>query len=359
MTGLRFNETPRQMALLADVHLLQLDLPAAVRARHQGHAQARRAAMNPNLQGAQRVGVDLGLRARLLDADLHLVNVGLLADLRRACPPRPTRGTRSRSSGSCRRRCPVNNFEQIPVFDSDPYDYGTPLPHRRRPSRRRRGPERWRPPSEKLPLGRIGPAGARGRGDPARAAGRRARARCRWRRGMLCGATTFFFLAFVFAYFYLRSIDADHMWRPAHVKPEQGLGAAFIVCIVLSAALAILAGRRMKRRVARAGWRRRSVALVLGLAAVALQCIEYTVQHFGPTNGAYASVFCALDRLLPDRGAGHDVLAGDPGRDRAARPALAGVGAGRHRRPRPADRAGAGRGVFYWSFLAGSGRSRT
>jgi len=24
-----------------------------------------------------------------------------------------------------------------------------------------------------------------------------------------------------------------------------------------------------------------------------LQCIEYTVQHFGPTDGAYASVFCA------------------------------------------------------------------
>jgi cytochrome c oxidase subunit 1 len=23
---------------------------------------------------------------------------------------------------------PVNNFEQIPVFDSDPYDYGTPVP---------------------------------------------------------------------------------------------------------------------------------------------------------------------------------------------------------------------------------------
>jgi heme/copper-type cytochrome/quinol oxidase subunit 3 len=33
--------------------------------------------------------------------------------------------------------------------------------------------------------------------------------------------------------------------------------------------------------------------VVLGLVAVALQCIEYTVQHFGPTNGAYASVFCA------------------------------------------------------------------
>jgi cytochrome c oxidase subunit 1 len=23
---------------------------------------------------------------------------------------------------------PVNNFEQLPVFDSDPYDYGVPLP---------------------------------------------------------------------------------------------------------------------------------------------------------------------------------------------------------------------------------------
>jgi hypothetical protein len=27
------------------------------------------------------------------------------------------------------------------------------------------------------------------------------------------------------------------MWHPAHVKPNQGLGAAFIVCVVLSAAL--------------------------------------------------------------------------------------------------------------------------
>ncbi|HLB21042.1 MAG TPA: hypothetical protein VK605_02965, partial [Solirubrobacteraceae bacterium] len=36
-----------------------------------------------------------------------------------------------------------------------------------------------------------------------------------------------------------------------------------------------------------------SGSLLLGLVAVALQCIEYTVQHFGPTDGAYASVFCA------------------------------------------------------------------
>jgi heme/copper-type cytochrome/quinol oxidase subunit 3 len=107
---------------------------------------------------------------------------------------------------------------------------------------------------------------------------------------MLCGASTFFFLAFLFAYFYLRSIDADHMWH--HVKPNQGLGAAFIVCIVLSAALSIVAGRRMKAH-SRTWLAPGITAVVLGLVAVALQCIEYTVQHFGPTNGAYASVFCA------------------------------------------------------------------
>ncbi len=113
---------------------------------------------------------------------------------------------------------------------------------------------------------------------------------------LLCGATTFFFLAFLFAYFYLRSIDQDHMWRPAHIDPSQGLGAAFVVCIVLSALLAIVAGRGMKAKAR--NWLAPGIASVaLGLAAVALQCVEYTHQSFGPTNGAFASVFCAWSGL--------------------------------------------------------------
>jgi heme/copper-type cytochrome/quinol oxidase subunit 3 len=108
---------------------------------------------------------------------------------------------------------------------------------------------------------------------------------------LLSGATTFFFLAFVFAYFYLRSLNVEHMWKPPHIKPEQGLGAAFIVCILLSAGSAILAGRGMKSR--SPGWTTPGVASVaFGLIAVVLQCIEFTSQKFGPTNGAYASVFC-------------------------------------------------------------------
>ncbi len=109
---------------------------------------------------------------------------------------------------------------------------------------------------------------------------------------LLCGASTFFFLAFLFAYFYLRSLNVAHMWRPAHVNPSQGLGAAFIACVVVSAALTIVAGRQMKSR--SRGWTGPAIGgVVLGLAAVALQCVEYTRQNFGPTNGAFASVFCA------------------------------------------------------------------
>lgn len=109
---------------------------------------------------------------------------------------------------------------------------------------------------------------------------------------LLAGATTFFFLAFVFAYFYLRSQNVEHMWKPAHVKPDQGLGVAFVVCLALSVASAVAAGRSMQAH--RAGWTRTvALAVALGLAAVAVQCVEYTQQRFGPTNGAYASVFCA------------------------------------------------------------------
>jgi hypothetical protein len=108
---------------------------------------------------------------------------------------------------------------------------------------------------------------------------------------LLAGATTFFFLAFAFAYFYLRSLDQNHMWRPRHVHPIQGWGAAFIMCIVFSAALAIVGGRRMKA--GSSGWLGAVIgSLAFGLLAIAMQCIEYTAQHFGPTRGAYASVFC-------------------------------------------------------------------
>ena len=108
---------------------------------------------------------------------------------------------------------------------------------------------------------------------------------------LLAGASSFFFLAFVFAYFYLRSLDVDHMWRPKHVDPKQGYGIAILVVILASGALAILAARLLARE-DRAWLRAAAGTLVLWTAAVVLQCLEWTSQGFGPASGAYASVYC-------------------------------------------------------------------
>jgi len=157
--------------------------------------------------------------------------------------------------------------------------------------------------SEEAPLGRMIPAVPAGVEIPPESPEVSARTLAVAAR-LLCGATTFFFLAFLFAYFYLRSLNQNDFWKPSaellkeqkevHVSltPSAGLGVAFVVCLLLSVALTIVAGRGMQR--GSRGWVTPALlGVVLGLAAVAVQCIEYTTQHFGPTDGAYASVFCA------------------------------------------------------------------
>jgi heme/copper-type cytochrome/quinol oxidase subunit 3 len=171
---------------------------------------------------------------------------------------------------------------------------------------------------------------------------------------LLAGASTFFFLAFVFAYFYLRSLNVDHMWRPAHVKPSAGLGVAFVVCIVLSALLAVLAGRGMKTRTP--GWIRPAWgALVLGLAAIALQCVEFTVQKFGPTDGAFASVFCTwtVFYLIAVLGTMYWLETQVATEIRASREPAAGDGDIKD--PDRLIAPSLDAAVFYWCYLAGIG----
>jgi heme/copper-type cytochrome/quinol oxidase subunit 3 len=171
---------------------------------------------------------------------------------------------------------------------------------------------------------------------------------------LLAGASTFFFLAFVFAYFYLRSINQEHLWRHGHIKPNSALGAAMVACIVVSAALTIFSGRQMKS--GSRGWVGPAVGgVVLGLAAVALQCVEYTRQHFGPTDGAYASVFCAWSALYLVAVLGTmywletQVATELRARRRPAHPE------GDIRHPDELIAPGLDAAVFYWSFLAGIG----
>ena len=41
---------------------------------------------------------------------------------------------------------------------------------------------------------------------------------------LLCGAISFFFVSFVFAYFYLRSLDTNNDWKIGARQPVGGLG---------------------------------------------------------------------------------------------------------------------------------------
>jgi heme/copper-type cytochrome/quinol oxidase subunit 3 len=108
---------------------------------------------------------------------------------------------------------------------------------------------------------------------------------------LLASATAFFFLAFVFGYFYLRSLNNAHMWLPKGVTPSQGFGAIVMALTVLSAVVlrwALLDRRAERRR----QWRQKgSVALALGIASVVVQVVEWTSLGFGPADGGYASVF--------------------------------------------------------------------
>ena len=51
---------------------------------------------------------------------------------------------------------------------------------------------------------------------------------------LLCGAITFFFVSFVFAYFYLRALDVNHNWTIGPVHPSQGLGLAIMALYLVA-----------------------------------------------------------------------------------------------------------------------------
>jgi heme/copper-type cytochrome/quinol oxidase subunit 3 len=103
---------------------------------------------------------------------------------------------------------------------------------------------------------------------------------------LLCGAQAFFFMSFLFAYFYLKSLDIHKSWKIGAVHPSKGLGVAILVVLLASAVVLRLATMRPA-----AALRLGTGALALLLLAVVLQVIEWTTLGFGPSSGGYASVF--------------------------------------------------------------------
>jgi heme/copper-type cytochrome/quinol oxidase subunit 3 len=108
---------------------------------------------------------------------------------------------------------------------------------------------------------------------------------------LFSSAVAFVFVAFVFAFFYLRAVNSNGQFRPAHVNPAAGIGIAMLVCVLGSVGLFYFA-RRSLATGARGAWLAAlSVALVLGTAAVVIQILQYTNYGFSPESGGYASVF--------------------------------------------------------------------
>ena len=185
---------------------------------------------------------------------------------------------------------------------------------------------------------------------------------------LLAGASAFFFLSFLFAYFYLRSLNNAGMWKPKHVDASVTWGTVVMACIVLSAMLVRFA-RIDHRAGRREAFRMKALAgLALGLVSLVLQVLAWTHEPFGPADGGYASVYFGWTAFLflfvlgtmfwletvvamsfryrhvetgsGEVPAGH--ASGDPGR------------AGHDiRNPIELNRAEVGALSFFWTFLAG------
>lgn len=112
---------------------------------------------------------------------------------------------------------------------------------------------------------------------------------------LAAAACAFFFVAFLFAFLYLRALNTNGLWgggKPHHhVHAALTVGVIVLVCVLAAAALSRLALTELRAQ-ARPLWRGAAAgALALGLVAVAVQCWQYADLGFGPGDGGYASVY--------------------------------------------------------------------
>jgi heme/copper-type cytochrome/quinol oxidase subunit 3 len=123
------------------------------------------------------------------------------------------------------------------------------------------------------------------------------------RTGMriFAGADAFFFAAFFFAFFYLRSMNSDYSWLPAGTThPTRGIGALIVALAILIALFHMAAMRNvsMSRTML---W----LALAAGVLFIGAQVYEFQNLGFDPQQGGgYPSVFVGLKGVLMIQTAG-------------------------------------------------------
>jgi hypothetical protein len=106
------------------------------------------------------------------------------------------------------------------------------------------------------------------------------------------GGLTLLFGAFVFTYFYLRSLNSSGRWQGSgFVRPSLWEGTTILLLALLSATVHYIGLQRIKAG-HKATWQIDGlVALGLGLAAVAFQIYQLTTLGFAPGSSGYASDF--------------------------------------------------------------------
>jgi len=105
------------------------------------------------------------------------------------------------------------------------------------------------------------------------------------------GALSFLFGAFVFAFFYLKSLNSHHLWYTATTHPQASFGVTVMVLFVLSAAVQTLVLQRIKAGSKSIWLAGAVVALALGLVAIAIQIWQLAALPFWPGASGFASVF--------------------------------------------------------------------
>jgi hypothetical protein len=125
------------------------------------------------------------------------------------------------------------------------------------------------------------------------------------------GGLSFLFGAFIFAFFYLKSLNSHNLFYTPASHPQSWFGTTILILVLVSAAVQTLALQRIKAG-AKSVWLAGAIlALALGLAAIALQIWQLAALPFWPGSSGFASVFVGFSRFSLRRVL-RDGVAGDP-----------------------------------------------
>jgi heme/copper-type cytochrome/quinol oxidase subunit 3 len=108
---------------------------------------------------------------------------------------------------------------------------------------------------------------------------------------LISSGTAFLFMGFVFAFFYLRSVNSNGLWHPAHERPVQPWGIAVMLFTILAAVIWDVVRRDVVSGTERR-WRVGGlVALACAVMVIIAQGMEYATISFRTPGGGWASVF--------------------------------------------------------------------